>query len=121
MAYIGPGAGVENWIKISSTTASHYATSQSVTVTAKGVVVPVGAVALSSGTIITATNYSNDIRDFLVGTLDSVYKVYSALTAGATDTQIPSNFSVARVINSTSVQYLVTVNTNGDVDFPTLA
>jgi len=108
MAYTGPAANVANWIKNGSTTATY---------SAQNVTVPVGAVSLASGTIIKNTNYSDDVRDFLVGVLDSVAYVYAAQTL----TAIPSTFSVTRVIGSSQVQYLVTVSTNGDVDFPTLA
>lgn len=117
MAYTGPAVGVANWIKNGANTATYQAATGTPSVAAKGVIVPLASVALSSGTVIKDTNYTDDIRDFLVGTLDSVYNVYSAQTG----TAIPTNFIIQKALSSNKVQYIVTVTTNGDVDFPTLA
>lgn len=109
MPYTGPAAGVANWIKLGANTADYNSTGKVVTVEGQDVA--------GTGAIIVDANYGDDIRDFLVAVLDSVYKVYAAQTGDA----IPTNFSIQRSITSTKIQFVVSVNIVGDVDFPALA
>jgi hypothetical protein len=46
-----------------------------------------------------------------------ITKVYAAQTGDG----IPASFKVQRVLTGNQVQFIVTVNTNGDVDFPALS
>lgn len=108
MAYTGPAVNIANWIKNGATTATY----------ASGAVsVPKAAVVAATGTAIKDTNYSDDIRDFLVATLDSVYKVY----AEQTGTAKPTGFVISKAIVDGKIQYVVRISTNGDVDFPALS
>ena len=110
MPYTGPAANVANWIKNGANAAAYTATGGVVTVEAADV-------AAASGTIIKLANYGDDIRDFLTAVLDSVYKVYSAQTG----TAIPATFKVQKALLTGKVQFVVTIDTNGDIDFSALA
>jgi hypothetical protein len=103
-----PAVGVANWIKIGSTAAS-YSTGT--------VTIANGAVTAATGTIIKTANYADDIRDFLVAVLDRVFVTHNALASG----DKPTTFNIQRALTGTQVQYVVTVNIAGDVDFPTWA
>lgn len=107
MAYTGPAVNIANWIKNGTTTATYSGGS---------VTIPKAAVSAATGTIVKDVNYADDIRDFLVATLDSVAKTYAAQTG----TALPTNFSVIKAYINNKVQFVVSVTTNGDLDFPTL-
>lgn len=105
-----PAVGVANWIKGGSSGTGTYSGGT--------VSIPSAAVTNTTGTMVPTSLYSDDIRDFLVATLDAVYKTYAALATA----DKPTTFQVQRNISSTSVQYTVVVTTsNLATDFPTWA
>ena len=113
-----PAVGVANWIKGGSSGTAVSAAGGSVTLAAGDVYVPKAAVTNTTGTMVPTSLYSDDIRDFLTATLDSVYKTYSALASA----DKPTTFQVQRNITSTGIQYTIVVNTsNLSSDFPTWA
>jgi hypothetical protein len=103
-----PNVGIANWIKNGANVAAAAGTPPTVTIEAVDVVA-------STGTIIATAQYADDIRDFLVATLDRVFATYSALATA----DKPTTFAIQRALTGSQVQYVVTVTTNGNVDFPT--
>lgn len=100
-----PSVSVSEWVKTGTASATY---------TSGTVTVPMNAV-VGDGTIIAAENYSDDIRDFIVAVLDSVYNTYISSTVG----DRPTSFSVGRVLSSTKLQYVVSVTiSESTVDFP---
>ena len=60
---------------------------------------------------------SDDIRQILMGALDSVYSKYQADKTD--DGSAPTTFTILRSISADKVQFLVAINTTGTASLPT--
>lgn len=100
-----PSVSVSEWVKSDVASASYVDGT---------ITVPKDAVS-TTGSIIAPENYSDDIRDFAVAVLDSIYNTYVATTIS----DRPTSFSVGRLLTSTKLQYVFSVTiSESTVDFP---